>query len=125
MLTDIEEHNRQYRSTKPLPTQPQEKPTNKHAELIREARELAGKLDGFTAVPFTGGRPGGTVTHTPPTDDVCYHSSTMLIALVEIIEEQDKQPRFDENLKAIKEQLDDIERRIGVQDVCRGDRDVH
>lgn len=62
---------------------------SEHTELLTEARELANKLKGLTGIPFTDGRPGGTVKRTPPTLDECWRSTDMLRGLAKLVEQQD------------------------------------
>lgn len=65
-----------------------------HSELLKEARELGNFRDET-----------GTVRD--------YKRATALYKLADIVEAYDKQPSFDENFKALKEQLDDLDRRLG------------
>lgn len=71
---------------------------NEHSDLVQNARKLAEEI-------WCAGKIGSPVDRTP----------AMLRTLADIVEAYDKEPRFDENLKAIKEQFDSLDRRIGVQ----------
>ena len=79
---------------------------NDNSELVTEARELAEKLD----KTIVRGELDGHF-------ELIERMAPLLRTLADIVEAYDKQPSFDENLAAIREQLDALDRRIGQQAV--------
>lgn len=81
---------------------------NEHSELVKEARDLAFINDAWAG-------PAGEFRDVTQRNHKAV--ATTLRRLATIVEAHDKAPRFAANIKAIREQIDALERRSGGQAV--------